>query len=372
MHLARPLMRAGVAVAAVALAASGLAQPASAHNRHGHHKPHKPVAKTLVSDLVSPLTIAVDHRGAVYSTQNFTGTLTKYTPGRPPRVLYQSTTEGAEVGGVSVRGDEVTFTITAPDMTTTLMQYERGVVTELASLSDHESTENPDAEVAYGFGDDLPVECAAQFPPDFPASYTGIVESHPYATLTVGRTTYVADAAANAILAVRGDQVRTVAALPSRPETVTAEAASANGLPECTAGYEYAFEFVPTDLAMGKDGKLVVTSLPGGPEDDSLGARGSVWKVDPWSGRAKPLAKGFLGATGVAVGKQGEVYVSELFGNRISVVKRGSHHAKKFIALSMPAAVEWTPKGLYATADALTGLSGEPGDVPAGKVVRIR
>ena len=37
-----------------------------------------------------------------------------------------------------------------------------------------------------------------------PAQYTGIVESHPYGSAIDGSTTYVADAAANAILSVNG------------------------------------------------------------------------------------------------------------------------------------------------------------------------
>ena len=37
----------------------------------------------------------------------------------------------------------------------------------------------------------------------------------------------------------------------------------------------------------GPDGRLYVTSLPGGPEDPSLGARGAIFRVTPSTGSAK-------------------------------------------------------------------------------------
>ena len=54
--------------------------------------------------------------------------------------------------------------------------------------------------------------------------------------------------------------------------------------PACVVGEEYAFEPVPTDVEFGPDGWLYVSSLPGGPEDASLGARGAVFRVNPWTG----------------------------------------------------------------------------------------
>ena len=88
-------------------------------------------------------------------------------------------------------------------------------------------------------------------------------------------------------------------------------------------GVTYSFESVPTDVEVGKDGWLYVTTLPGGPEDPSLGARGRVYRVNPKTGKNQLVARGFLGATNLALGKHGEIYVAELFGGRISVVKHG-------------------------------------------------
>ncbi|HET6562304.1 MAG TPA: hypothetical protein VFG72_10550 [Marmoricola sp.] len=67
--------------------------------------------------------------------------------------------------------------------------------------------------------------------------------------------------------------------------------------------------------------------LPGGPEDPSHGARGWVVNVNPWTHRRGTIGRGILGATNLAVGHHGKVYVTELFGNRVSVLEHGRPHA---------------------------------------------
>ena len=124
---------------------------------------------------------------------------------------------------------------------------------------------------------------------------------------------------------------------------VTKEAAAALELPDCVVGVTYAFEPVPTDVEVGKDGYLYVTTLPGGPESPALGARGKLWKVNPYSGKAWPIAKGFVSATNLAIGSKGEIYVAELFAGQISVVKRG--RTSLFASLPGVVAVETSRKG---------------------------
>ena len=70
-------------------------------------------------------------------------------------------------------------------------------------------------------------------PMENPPAYTGIVDTHPYASLALPDAIYVADAGANAILRVGYDgAVSTVAVLPpTAPMLVTAELASAFGSP---------------------------------------------------------------------------------------------------------------------------------------------
>ena len=144
--------------------------------------------------------------------------------------------------------------------------------------------------------------CAARRPP---ATYRGIEETHPSLSTTSNRgTTYVADAGANAIFAIgpRG-RVRTVAALPASVGTVTRAAAGGAGFPDCTIGKRYRFEAVPTDIELGPDGMLYVSSLPGGPEDGSAGRLASVYRVNPNNGRVVKVVGGMVTATGLAVAR---------------------------------------------------------------------
>ena len=155
--------------------------------------------------------------------------------------------------------------------------------------------------------------------------------------------------------------------MPPTPVTITADAAAANHLPDCTVGLVYEFEPVPTDVELGPDGWLYVSSLPGGPEDPSLGANGRVYKVNPKSGKVKLVAGGFISTVDVAVANNGDVYVAELFTGRIMKIKAGSDKAKPFLQLTQPAAIEWTKGYLYATDNALMGSKKQP----KGKVIRI-
>ncbi|GMA89158.1 hypothetical protein GCM10025868_44080 [Angustibacter aerolatus] len=179
-----------------------------------------------------------------------------------------------------------------------------------ADLGAFEAAKNPDAGVQYGIDD--PTDCQkAAFEPLGGASPTGGVDSHAYAVAADGSGWIVADAGGNDLLRVSSTgKVSLLTVLPRQPSTITASAAAALGLPDCVIGAVYNFEPVPTDVEW-RGGRLIVSLLPGGPEDPSLGARGSVYSVHPHSGKATWLAGGFLGATNVAVGHRGEIYVAE-------------------------------------------------------------
>ena len=236
-------------------------------------------------------------------------------------------------------------------ITANLSKVRKGSSSVVADLLAYEAANNPDQINTYGFVG-ITSECAAKVPTDEgpPPTYTGIIESHPYASAATRKGVYVADAAGNDVLQVsRKGNVRTVAVLPPQPLVVTAELAEGQKLPDCTIGLTYNFEPVPTDVEVGKDGWLYVTTLPGGPEDPSFPPRGGVWKVNPWNGDATQLAGGLAGATNLALGRHGTIYVSELFAGRVSRIDHGT--VTPLIDLPSPAALEYHHGKLYVGYD---------------------
>lgn len=370
------MRRVTTAVTAAATSLLLAAVPAAAHG--GSHTPPPPDVTDLATGLVSPLSIAAGPRGTTFVTQNFAGLLTAVDRNGAASVLYASA-NGEEVGGVSYHHRTVTFTETeyAGEMepsgsTLRTLRLDRhgnpaGPARTVADIRAYEDAHNPDGDVVYGLRD-TDQACLDQIEAeDFPARYTGITDSHPYATTRARGTTYVADAGMNAVLSVsdRG-KVRTVAVLPAQPVVLTAEAVAADGLPDCLVGETYWFESVPTDVEKGPRGRLYVSTLPGGPEDPSLGARGKVYTVDPRTGHVREVARGLLSATDLAVSPWGDVYVAELFGGRISRVHHGT--PRTVVEAPLPATVEWSKGDLLATVNA---LGEDPEAPPAGTLVRI-
>jgi len=309
----------------------------------------------IAQGLAGPLQIDVGPSGTVYVAESFSGALRLIDRGgvvSPPL----ATNPTGEIGGVAARGNTIAYSTNdrvgpppGEAVVSDLVVLKKGVVTLRVDLLAYEQTENPDLVNTYGFASISP-ECAAQLPEFIgPANYQGIIDSHPYALANADDGWYVAEAGGNAILHLSSaGEVTTVAVLPPQATVVTAEAAAGLGLPACTVGLTYSFEPVPTDVEVSGDGTLYVTTLPGGPEDPSLGARGAVHHVDPTTGTVELVAGGFLGAVNVAVGG-GQVYVSELFANRVSVVTPDG--PKVVAALSQPAGLEWARGRLYVSYD---------------------
>jgi hypothetical protein len=357
-------------LATLALVGAGVGAVTSGQAQAQSAEAAKPTVQTLAKGLISPLSLAVSKDGTRYFTQNFASMLSRQKPGqKKPTVIY-SNKDGFEVGAVSERRGSLRFALSKNQRRGVIMGVgNSGKPYPIANIGAFEKKNNPDAKNSYGFRG-LNPDCAAQMPQDGPpAAYKGIVETHPYATLMAGRTTYVADAAANAIFGIpRPGKVTTVAVLPPMPAKVTAEAGEMFGFPACTFGKKYFFEPVPTDVERGPNGMLYVSTLPGGPEDPSLGARAAIFRVNPRTGKVTKVAGGLLSATGLAVAKNGDIFVAELFRGRISRIKAGKSTPTTFVEAPLPGDVELTGKGMFATINVLPG-EGAP---PNGKLVRIR
>lgn len=366
-----------LAASSAALLAGSLitSSPATAGGRG--HTPPTPPARTIAEGLFSPLSLAIDHHGRALVAQNFLGELLRITPDGQRTTI--ATSPNQEIGAVSSRGRTTYYATTVQDpaapVATLFSKREGSKPRVLADLAAFEAKRNPDQRVTYGFRD-LPQACAAQFPEGNPASYTGILDSHPYATHAARNKVYVADAAANAILSVRTDRrhakPKVVAVLPAVGATATEGVLEAQDLPLCAAGHTYWFESVPTDVEQGKDGWLYVTSLPGGPEDPSLGARGSVFKVNPYTGKVRQVATGFVGAVNLALGPDGTIAVAELFGGpegagQVTLVRPWSSK-RTTLPLPAPGAVEWVASRRSSKLYVTTDVFGPQGPAPTAKL----
>lgn len=342
----RPSPRPALIPLAIAAALALAVAPAAAH---APAAPPTPEPTVVVDGLTTPLSFDVTARGDLYVAQSFAGLLTHVTKAGEQH-LVAAAEPGSSVGAVSVSGGTVTWAERAAEgfeVTGSLLHRKAadGTVTT-ADILAFETAENPDQVNTYGI-QGLSEACAAALPP-FLLPYTGLPDSNPYGSVTAGGTTYVADAGANAVLAVSSDgEVTSVAVLPPTAITITADAAQGLGLPECVTDLEYWAEPVPTDVEVGRDGMLYVSSLPGGPEDDTLGANGAVYRVDPADGEVELVARGFLGATNLAVAANGTIYVTELFGGRLTAVSRDGTTTSTVAELDSPAAVEWAKGRLY-------------------------
>jgi hypothetical protein len=333
----------------------------------------------LADGLVTPLSLDVGRHGSVLVTQNFVGRLDRVEDDKKLTNIY--TKANWDIGGVETRRGTTYFVESVGaggGNPAALEGYlksidEWGTVKALADLATYEREYNPDGDQEYGFGSDVPAECLQQWPAFPPARYTGAVDSHPYATAVKGSTAYVADAGINAILEIDLDSgdISTLAVLPPRPAVVTAGLripidmmGGTIEVPACVVGHEYAFESVPTDVEIGPDGWLYVSSLPGGPEDRSLGDRGAIFKVNPWTGHTRLWAEDILSPTGIAVSDEGDVYAASMFGNEILKIDAWTREASQFLAVDGPAAVELRGDTLYATAGFSFGQ-------PTGTVLKV-
>ena len=366
MRLRPPLLLlAGGAVAAAVIAAPSAASAAPVAAKG-------PTITVVNNTVLAPFQLAHD-KNSVYVADGGTGTVSKLTSKGLVAVAHAP--DSGEVAGVAINGKGTlayTWTVRAEDGTATatgLTIKPKNGKARSVDLLTFEQTRNPDKWIRYGI--DNPTECQKQaFEPLGGASYRGLVDSHPYSVSALpGDAWVVGDAGGNDLLKVdKAGKITVISVLPRQPSTITAEAAAGLGLPDCVVGAVYNFEAVPTDVEVAADGKFIVSLLPGGPEDPSLGARGSVVSVNPRNGNATRLATGLLGATNVALGPDGKIFFSELFGGKIGVIDRGK--ARTYVELGSPLGLTYFKGALYAGTFGPTDDQGNP--TGPGTIVRIK
>lgn len=350
----------GTAIATSAMTSLALIAVAPAANA-------APTTEVLASGLVGPLQFDVDGPGSaqrIVVAQSFMGALTEINDDGTTTNLFQSK---QEVAGVAIDGASVAFLTTRNSETNPgsflKMVGPDGTVTTIADLAAFESEMNPDGGTTYGFKG-LSRRCKRKLPTNAPLRpYKGEDFSHPYGLAEApGGGWYVADAGANSILQVSPEgAVELITTMPSQDFVATKKAAEASGLPGCVVGHTYRAEPVPTDVEVDDNEQLVVSLLPGGPEDPSLGPRGSVHRIDPATGEHAMIADKLAAATNVALDGD-TIYVSELFANLITKIAADGTRSV-FASKSMPAAVEWADGKLYAT----TGIFSDKG----GKLIAM-
>jgi hypothetical protein len=362
MRLRPPLLAlAGVTAVAAVAAAPGVASAAPAAAK-------APKVTVINRTVLAPFQLTHD-RGSVYVGDGGSSRVAKLVGSK--LVTVATGPQPGEVAGVAFN-DKHTLAYTNTDYATgatALTIKPRSGPVRTVSLSTFERTRNPDKFINYGI--DNPTECQQQaFAPLGGATYKGQVDSHPYAVAALPDDAWVvADAAGNDLLKVdRTGKITVLSVLPRQPALITAAAAAGLGLPDCVVGATYNFEAVPTDVEVAADGKLIVSLLPGGPEDPSLGARGSVVSVNPRNGNASRLATGLLGATNVALGPDGKIFFSELFGGRIGVISKGK--VATYVQLGSPLGLTYFKGALYAGTLGPTDDEGNP--TGPGTIVSIR
>jgi sugar lactone lactonase YvrE len=341
--------------------------------------------EVIADNLTSPLGFAVADDGTLYVAEAFAGLLTKIKP-NGNRSEIASAPPGSGTAGVAVANNgDVYYTLTLPPEqggapeTSLAVAHKDGSTQTLASLSDYEAANNPDANNVYGILDDGACYDAFSKFPKFlgPAHYTGQIESNPYAVADEGYgNVLVADAAGNDILRVANGHVSTVAVLPPINQKLDKQAVRKqmrkinrklerrgqdpqpiDSLDACI-GKKYASNPVPTDVEIGPDGNYYVSTLPGAPE---LPGTSKVFRINYATGALSVVAKGLTSSTDLAVADDGTIYVTELFAFELATIAPGSKTPTSTQFISCPTAVEISGGDVYVAHDGLCGP--DPGSI---------
>jgi len=340
------------------------AGPALATSNSGPaHPGHSPSVTELASGLISPLKVAFGPNGSYLVAESFAGQLTRVSANGTKTVVVSA--PGQEIAGVSYAyGTTYYFNNdmgTGPEpgavnLPTRLMSIDhRGKTRTIADLSKFEAANNPDGKTMYGVRG-ASADCLAQAPY---MQAAGEVFSHPYSTSPAWGGVYVGDAGANNIVYVSNSgKVKLVRQLPAEPVKIDGTVAGIFAqmgmtIPDCMMGMTYYAQPVPTDVEVS-GAWIYYTVLPGVPAE-MLGV-GKVYRTNLFSGRTEVVASGLQAPTGVAVSRSGTVYVAQLMGDGVSVVKHGK--VTNVLPAAMASDVEVSGNTMAALTNALAETGG--------------
>jgi hypothetical protein len=359
----------------------------------GHGRPVRPgtVGAPIASGLNAPFGLDVDPSGRVLVAETGFGDENNPAPGQVTAFVRGQrsvlATDAPFLDDVSSDGPGG-FAYTVGEPTNTLTRVDRRGRHAVVDLGAYEAAHNPDQVNTYGPRFDLASAagpaCWSTVDPELAqgaAPYTGVVDSDVFRTVPLpDGSRAVADAAGNDVLRVSpSGAVSVIAVLP--PNVLHMTRADISGpltdsgaaFPQCVldavpdAGFDFAWEPVPTGLAVGWDGALYVGLLSGG----EIPGGAKVMRIDLHSGRVEPFAGGFTSVTDIAFGRANTLYVTELFNDDVVQIPTGWSRGKlvagtpsTFAGVPMPNGLAAAPDGtVYVSTGSLT---------PAGQVVPIR
>ena len=348
---------------AVALAIGVATTSALAAPQAGAAPSQGTVGKVVTQRLDGPFGLDSAPRGGFVVAENVSGQVTYVRRTGGQRVLVSG---APGVSGVAARGGKVYSVIGGPNedgaptggrfgpSRVLRTNLRTGHTRVIANLLAYELKHNPDRQVQLVKG--KPVDAL----------------SNPFSMTSTPRGLLVADGGANDVLRVnlRTGRVSTFFVPPTVTDVAACRAAGAQANPG-TVGCDP----VPTGVTQAR-GSVFVSTL--GAE---VPGAGRVYKLNPRNGHVLRVWKGFTAPTGIAVGRDGSIYVSEvLFGapqgnpgpgfNPASVGRITRIHNGRVTRaqVTMPTGLKLRRGGLYASTWSVASFLGIS---HAGRIVRV-
>jgi len=359
----RPVWRVLTTVATASCVALSFAPSASAH---GRHRPAPRPIQVVAGGLEGPFQVARASGGKLLVTESGAGRIVTVDPRKRGKVrtvvggLGPNAASGAvQVGRrvAIVTGEADPSAPAGPYPGSSVLLAYRGKVTVFADLLAHELRYNPDGQTQFG-PDGAPLDAL----------------SNPFSLLAEkGRHggVLVADGGANAVLRVSSKGRVSTFFVP--PTVNTGACAGRPNNDARTTGCDA----VPTGLAHGPRNTIYVSALTG-----EAPGEGRVYVLDARTAKVRKVIKGFTSPTGIAVRKDGTIYVSEVLegmpegepgpdfdpstvGQLIKVSPSGR---RTYAQVTMPTGLVLAGRHLYSSAWSTAGFLGIEG---AGQVVKV-